>query len=229
MLTRELIRSGDYLRLYTTLPHAWRWPRERILRSLEETMRIRPDGGDVWVFGYGSLIWNPLLDFQAQQAAALDGWHRSFCLRMVVGRATNETPGRMLALEPEGRTHGVVYRLATQKLEQELPLLWQREMVSGAYLPTWLPVDLANGQRVHALVFVADRRRPQFEIDSSVATVAPLIARASGVHGSNADYVFKLSFALADRGCTDDYVEALACELRRIGSHMQHGADRALP
>ncbi|ANN72262.1 gamma-glutamylcyclotransferase [Bordetella bronchialis] len=226
MLTRKSISSGEYLRHFATLPDAWRWPRERILRSLEETMRIRPGSGDVWVFGYGSLIWNPLLDFHARQAAILDGWHRSFCLRMVAGRASHDTPGRMLALEPGGRTQGIALRIHVDKLARELPLLWEREMVSGAYLPTWLPVSLDDGRQVHALTFIADRRRPQYEADASVATTAPLIASARGVYGSNADYVFQLSFALADRGFTDDYIEALACELRRIGSDPEHGPDR---
>jgi cation transport protein ChaC len=229
MLTRKLISSGEYLQQFTDLPEAWRWPRERILRSLEETMRVRPAGSDVWLFGYGSLIWNPLLDFDSQQAAVLEGWHRSFCLRMLAGRANSDVPGRMLALEPGGRSQGVAFRIGADKLEEELPMLWVREMVSGAYLPTWLRVNLADGHQVHALAFVADRERPQFEADSSIATVAPLIAAASGVNGSNADYVFKLSFGLADRGYTDDYVDALACELRRIRSDLEHRADRDLP
>jgi cation transport protein ChaC len=148
---------------------------------------------------------------------------------MIAGRASNEAPGRMLALEPGSRTQGVAFRIAADKLEQELPVLWTREMVSGAYLPTWLRVNLADGSQVHALVFVADRERPQFEADTSIATVAPLIAAASGINGSNADYVFKLSFALADRGCTDDYVDALACELRRICSDLENGVDRDIP
>ncbi|OZI18759.1 gamma-glutamylcyclotransferase [Bordetella genomosp. 9] len=226
MLTRRLISSGAYLEQFSTLPDAWRWPYERIQRSLEETLRVRPDSGDVWLFGYGSLIWNPLLDFHSQQAAVLEGWHRSFCLRMVAGRGSIEMPGRMLALEAGGSTQGVAFRIAADRLEAELPVLWVREMVSGAYLPTWLRVNLADGQQVHALVFVADQSRPQFDADSSIATVAPLIAAASGVNGSNADYVFQLSFALADRGYTDDYVDALACELRRIFFDLEHGADR---
>lgn len=229
MLTRKLISSGEYLQQFSELPEELRWPHERILQSLDDTMRARPDSGDVWLYGYGSLIWNPLLDFQAQQSASLDGWHRSFCLRMVAGRASYESPGRMLALEQGGQTQGVAFRIAADRLEQELPMVWVREMVLGSYVPMWLPVVLADGHRVNALVFVAERDRPQFESDSSVATVAPLIAAASGVYGSNADYVFKLSFALADRGFTDDYVEALACELRRICSDRGHEASRDLP
>ncbi len=233
MLTRELISSGRYLAQLSTLPKGWLWTPEKIQRSYEETLRVRPGTGDVWVFGYGSLIWNPLLDFHTQQGAVLEGWRRSFCLRMFAGRASAEAPGRMLALEPGGRTKGVAFRIATDKLEQELSLVWTREMAAGSYTPTWQIVSLAGGQQVHALVFVADPTAAQYDADASIATVAPLIAHASGVHGSNADYVFKLSFALADRGFTDDYIEALAFELQRIcsdrGRHQLHSVGRDLP
>jgi len=216
MLTRQSISSGIYLESFETLPDNVRWSLERIERSLAETMLARPHSGDVWVFGYGSLIWNPLLNFKGRQPATLQGWHRSFCIGMIAGRATPQAPGRMLALEPGGTTQGVAFRLCEVTADEELLLLWIREMPTGAYRPTWATIILADGSEAMAIAFVADPSFVLYEQDSSVASVAACIAAASGTHGSNADYVFKLESALADGGETDTYIQALADELKRL-------------
>jgi hypothetical protein len=124
LLTRELIASDAYLTHFDSLPREIRWSRERIEKSLMETMRARSLSSDVWIFGYGSLIWNPLLNFDRRQGASLHGWHRSFCLRMIAGRGSAQAPGRMLALEPGGATSGVAFRLAEPTIEAELRLVW---------------------------------------------------------------------------------------------------------
>ncbi len=215
MLSRESIISGAYLDSFGTLPKEWLWSVERIEKSLAETMLRRPDSGDIWIFGYGSLVWNPLMDFDRQENATLNGWHRSFCLRINAGRASAETPGRMLALEPGGATQGCAYRLSASDPCEELRMVWIREMVAGSYSPSWMPVTLGDRQEVMAIVFVADRTRQQYEPDSRIATITPLIHQACGNHGSNADYVFRLEAILADRGLTDEYITALAGELRQ--------------
>lgn len=97
MLTRQSPSSGAYLACFDTLPKEVLWTRERIEQSFLATMNTRPASQGIWVFGYGSLLWNPVLEFIDQQAATLHGWHRSFCLRMRM---------RMLALEPGGVTQG---------------------------------------------------------------------------------------------------------------------------
>ena len=218
MLSRESISSGAYLDSFDTLPKELLWSVERIEKSLAETMRKRPDSGDVWIFGCGSLIWNPLLDFDRQENAALDGWHRSFCLRIIAGRATAEVPGRMLALEPGGSTQGVAYRLSASDPCKELRMVWIREMVAGSYCPNWARIKLADQRKVMAIIFAADRTRQLYEPDSRIATIAPLIHKASGMHGSNADYVFRLESALAEKGLTDEYISGLASELKRLAS-----------
>lgn len=95
MLTRQAIDSGEYLDHFESLPNLW--TTDRIERSLAETMKLKPAGtGSVWIFAYGSLMWNPMVHFDRRQIATLHGWHRSFCLRMDIGRASPETSGRML-------------------------------------------------------------------------------------------------------------------------------------
>ncbi len=218
MLTRNSILSGAYLESFDTLPTEILWSRECIENSLAETMRMRPGPGDLLVFGYGSLIWNPLLKIVGRQPATLHGWHRSFCLRLIAGRGSVRTPGRMLGLEPGGSTRGVAFKLAETGIAEELRLLWIREMPTGAYRPTWTAIRLEDGRRATALAFVADPGHPLYEKDVTVSSVAPLMAAASGPLGSNADYLFKLASALAEDGVRDGYVEALARELKKLSS-----------
>ncbi|VTO24294.1 Cation transport protein chaC [Klebsiella variicola] len=153
----------------------------------------RPDDGSVWIFGYGSLIWNPALNYRESCTGTLPGWHRAFCLRLTAGRGSACQPGRMLALKEGGRTTGVAYRLPDDTLEEELTLLWKREMITGCYLPTWCKLELDDGRTVNALVFIMDPRHPLFEPDTSAQVIAPLIARASGPLGTNAQYLFRSS------------------------------------
>lgn len=215
MLTRQAIHSGEYLDHFESLPNLW--TADRIETSLKETLKSRPKGtGGVWIFAYGSLMWNPMVNFERRQVATLHGWHRSFCLHMEIGRASPDMPGRMLALESGGHTHGVALKLCPATMAEELRLIWIREMVLGSYTPTWAPVTLDDGTEVHAIAFVADTSREQYAADSRVATVAPLVASASGKFGSNAEYLFKLRDALKECNVRDAYVEALAGEVLRI-------------
>ncbi|HKH66163.1 MAG TPA: gamma-glutamylcyclotransferase, partial [Reyranella sp.] len=117
--------------------------------------RYRP-GEEVWVFAYGSLMWNPAIEFAEQQPCRVDGWRRSFCFWMPMGRGTPELPGLMLALEQGGACEGIAYRLAAQQVESELGLLWNREMLAGIYQPAWIPTTLRDGRTVTAITFVVD-------------------------------------------------------------------------
>lgn len=216
MLSRESISSGAYLESFDTLPKELLWSAQRIENSLAQTMLSRPDSGDIWIFGYGSLIWNPLLEFDQQEIATLDGWHRKFCIRIIAGRASQETPGRMLALVAGGSTQGVAYRLSAADLHEELRLVWIREMVAGSYCPTWSPVTFPDGRTVNAIVFVADPHQQQFQTDSSVSSIAPIISAASGLYGTNTEYVYKLASALSEKGLNDAYISTLAAQLKQL-------------
>ncbi|MDR3399555.1 MAG: gamma-glutamylcyclotransferase [Pandoraea sp.] len=214
MLTRQAIHSGAYFESFEASPN--RWTIERIESSLKETLARRPGrGNDVWIFAYGSLMWNPAVKFDARRVASLDNWHRAFCLRMEAGRATAERPGRMLALRPGGSTQGLALRLAADTLDEELRLVWVREMVLGSYRPTWVSLALEGGETVDGIAFVADESRDQYESDASVATVAPLIHQAHGRFGSNAEYLSKLHAALHAWGLRDPYVQTLESRVGR--------------
>jgi hypothetical protein len=94
---------------------------------------------DVWVFGYGSLIWNPAFKAAERRMARIEGWHRAFCMSIIAGRASPAVPGLMLALDRGGRCQGSAFRVAESDIASELPLLWRREMLCrGAYIPKWM-------------------------------------------------------------------------------------------
>jgi cation transport protein ChaC len=100
---RQNLKDGSY-RSSLAIPAHLSWSPEQIEQSLDDMLRNRPEGGPTWVSAYGSLMWNPAIEFDVQRVGVLEGWHRSFCIRSVSGRGSPEHPGRMLALEPGGQT-----------------------------------------------------------------------------------------------------------------------------
>lgn len=215
MFTRDTLHSGSYFDHFDAMPDLW--TPAQIESSLVETMRRRPaNATGIWLFAYGSLMWNPLVNVSERRIATLNNWHRTFSLRITVGRGCAETPGRMLALEPSGYTEGVALRVAEADAFDELRIVWVREMVLGSYIPIWAPVTLDDGTQVDAITFVVDPCRAQFETDSSVATVAPLIRTAWGSFGTNAEYLNQLAQALRECGLHDAYVESIFDEIERL-------------
>jgi cation transport protein ChaC len=211
LLTRENLGDGHFHRRLG-IPAHLQWSEARLAQSLADTWAQHP-GGPTWVFGYGSLMWNPLIAFEAQQVATVPGWHRSFCMRTVTGRGSPEAPGRMLSLQPGGSVQGVAYRLVEADARAELKLLWAREMPSGAYEPRWVETRLADGATVRAITFVANAAHPQHEPDDAAGTVARLAAVAVGLFGPNAEYVRSLARALHERGLHDAYVDEVARQI----------------
>lgn len=211
-LTREALIDGSYLGTLA-MPAAIAWSEAELERSLDAMLEVRPSGA-LWIFGYGSLIWKPLIAFDAHETATLEGWHRSFCIRSIAARGTVAQPGRMLALESGGQVQGVAFRVPEARAVAELRLLWAREMCSGVYRPLWTPVTLAGGEAVAAITFVANPLQALYEADATVQTVARIAARAAGVWGPNADYIHALDKALTERGLEDPYVKAIVHGLK---------------
>ncbi|PIJ49971.1 gamma-glutamylcyclotransferase [Erwinia sp. OLTSP20] len=219
MLTRDFLLKAECKTAFGEVEASLLWTSEQRAASLAATLACRPDDAAIWIFGYGSLMWNPVFDADEIAPGTLDGWHRSFCLRLTVGRGTTAQPGRMLALREGGQTHGLAFCLPQARQQEELELLWKREMVTGCYLPTWCELRLDDGRTVTALVFVMDPRHPLYESDVCPRTVAPLIAQASGPLGSNAQYLFNLEQELQRRGMQDDCIRDLVQQVRDIQQH----------
>ena len=117
--------------------------------------------GDLWVFGYASLIWRPEFDAVEQRPARVLGFHRALKMRSRVNRGTPERPGLVFALLPGGSCRGVAYRIERDRVDAELERLWEREMPNAVYDARWLPCRTPQGT-VQALGFTLDRRSPSF-------------------------------------------------------------------
>jgi len=214
VLTRDFLVKADCKTAFGAIEESLLWSQEQRTASLAATLAQRPDSSPVWVFGYGSLMWNPAFEFAEAVPARLDGWHRDFCLRLIAGRGTACHPGRMLALKEGGQTTGLAFRLPEKGLEDELTLVWKREMVTGCYVPTWCKLTLGDGQRVNALAFIINVCHPLYEADSRAETIAPLIAAASGPLGTNAQYLFSLEQVMSEQGMHEAEVSELVKQVR---------------
>lgn len=177
------------------------WTDAQLERSLACTLAQMP-AGDVWVFAYGSLIWNPLFPFADRRLARVYGLHRSFCLWSRIGRGTPQRPGLVLGLDRGGSCAGLAYRIAAAHVHDELKLLWRREMVTGSYLPTWVRARTPRGS-VPAIAFVMNRRSPAYAGRLATPETARCIAGAAGLHGPCADYLVRTLSGLREHGIED--------------------------
>lgn len=172
---------------------------------------------ELWVFGYGSLIWNPGFAFAERRLATLPGYRRAFCMASMHYRGTPEHPGLVLALDrDEGeRCAGVGYRIDAAAAAATLDYLRERELVSYAYDEVRLAIALDRGDEVEAVAFVSNREHPQYRGGLSLDEQAAVIAEAVGPMGPNADYLLKTVDGLEALGLHDAELVALAELVRR--------------
>jgi cation transport protein ChaC len=187
---------------------------EDVARSLAETMTGHRQGDPVWIFGYGSLIWNPLMEFAERCSARVHGYHRGFYLWSKVNRGSPEVPGLVLGLDAGGSCHGVAYRLHDEKLRVELGLLWRREMVMGTYMPRWVKADI-GGRAARAITFVVNRRKPGYTGRLDDQKIVSIALKAAGHYGSCADYLVNTATSLEAAGIADPRLSRLARMLER--------------
>ncbi len=189
VITREGLADGSLLRqVRSRLPPGivGRTDAE-IAASLEDTLAAHDPAADIWVFGYGSLMWNPAFDYAERQVGVVRGWHRRFCLWLTMGRGSPASPGLMLALDLGGTCRGVAFRIPAVRARSELLLIWRREMFGTAYMARWVQVRTACAV-VPAITFVVNRADTRYagKIDDSEA--AAHIATATGSLGSCLSY-----------------------------------------
>ena len=157
---------------------------------------------DLWIFAYGSLIWDPAVEVDEYRYATLSGWHRQFCMRVERGRGTPENPGLMAALIAGGACSGVVIRIPGRLVDQETRYMWRREMFSGSYRPMFQTVETPQGP-LDALIFAMDQSHHRYMPDLSEDTTARMIALAEGNGGTNFAYLDSLVRHLSDLGIED--------------------------
>jgi glutathione-specific gamma-glutamylcyclotransferase len=169
--------------------------------------------GDLWVFGYGSLMWRPGFPFLERRHAHLYGYHRALCVFSHVHRGTPEKPGLVLGLDRGGRCHGVAFRIAPEEAAETVRYLREREQVTAVYLERRLPVRLAGGGKVEALAYVVDRRHPQYAGRLPDQELLRFVRQGVGVSGANPDYVRSTHSHLLEMGVTDPVLAHLAAAL----------------
>jgi cation transport protein ChaC len=216
-ITPEVLALWDRRAQAAGQPADWRLSDQQLEASRRALLDAGPAPGDLWVFGYGSLMWDPGIHFAEVRRADLPGHERRFNYRVILGRGTPQQPALMLSLEPAaGCCCGLAFRIAADQVEAESAMLWRREMIRGGYCPVLRPVATPQGP-VNALVFASNPAHPGYAGDLPLAEAAAIIARAAGVIGSNRDYLEQLAAQLAALQIDDPYVDRLLARVRALG------------
>lgn len=162
---------------------------------------------DLWVFGYGSLMWRPGFDFVESRRARLHGYHRSLCIYSHIYRGTRENPGLVLGLDEGGFCDGVAFRVADSERQKVVDYLREREQVNNVYLEKMQPIEFADGVQADAIVYVADCGHEQYAASISEQAAAVIVANASGEAGPNHEYVSSTLQHLQQMGVADEGLE----------------------
>lgn len=172
----------------------------------------------MWVFGYGSLLWNPGFEIAKRAVATLPNYARSFCMRSIHHRGTVDDPGLVLALDERkgAQCAGVAFAVAAGKEDETLKYLRERELVSSAYLEKILTLNLADGRRVEAVTYVIDESHEQYCSDLPLEEQAQIIANAVGGRGPNWEYLYNTANHLRDIGLRDPDLEWLTARVREL-------------
>nr|WP_084136021.1 gamma-glutamylcyclotransferase [Pollutimonas bauzanensis] len=168
---------------------------------------------DVWVYGYGSLIWRPEFDFAEQRTALLHGYHRALCLWSRVNRGTPDQPGLVFGLDIGGSCRGMAYRIPAGDVPSTMEALWRREMPSGAYIPRWLNCRTEHGV-VSALAFTMNRNTDAYVRGLPTERLISIVRNAHGSYGPCIEYVLETARALKQSNIQDKRLQALVRDLR---------------
>ena len=171
--------------------------------------------GDLWVFGYGSLMWAPDFRFAERRAGHLFGYHRSLCIFSHRHRGTPEVPGLVMGLCPGGSCWGVAFRVPAPRVKSTLRMLWHREMVNRVYEPRIITVRFGR-RAVHALAFVADKTHQQFAGRLSVGRTARLVAQGCGMRGQNIDYLANTIAHMDELGLPEGHLHEVLARTRKL-------------
>ncbi|MGY2047496.1 gamma-glutamylcyclotransferase [Methylobacterium sp. JK268] len=166
--------------------------------------------GDLWVFGYGSLMWNPGFPVRERRPARLRGYHRALCVLSHVHRGTPERPGLVLGLDRAGSCRGVAFRVAEAEAARTLAYLRAREQVTAVYVERRLGVTLEDGRRLTAVTYLVDRTHPQYAGRLPESELLRLVRQGRGRSGPNPDYVSQTHQHLLAMGVADPLLARIA-------------------
>jgi len=193
VISRDLLASGQlspHLQSAQDAGLIALWSDEQREANRRATLARHPAGRDIFVFGFGSLMWNPACHVEEAISALVRGWHRRFNLWTPLGRGTLELPGVMLGLERGGSCRGLALRIAADKVDEETSIIWRREMLAGAYIPTWVTADLGD-REVDAVTFVINPAYERYAGRLSEEILVHHLACAEGPMGACIEYLEK--------------------------------------
>lgn len=172
----------------------------------------------LWVFGYGSLLWNPGFTPAEQVRARLHGFHRSFCMWSIHHRGSQEDPGLVLALDvlQDASCEGIAFRVEDAQADTVLAMLRERELISSAYYEDTVPLTLADGRAVDALAYIIHQDHVQYCGGLTLERQAQVIAQAVGGRGPNTEYLYNTEAHLRDMGVEDAEMAWLVARVQQL-------------
>ena len=166
-----------------------------------------------WVFGYGSLMWNPGFNYEEARLCRLYGYHRSFCIYSTHYRGTKERPGLVLGLKKGGSCQGMAFKIPANNAQETYDYLIEREQVSGVYKEKHLNLYFDNKAHENGLAFVADAFHAQYAGKLGLDDMVSVITNATGNAGKNVDYALNTVSHLQKLGVHDRQLEDLTKKL----------------
>jgi cation transport protein ChaC len=172
---------------------------------------------ELWVFGYGSLMWRPGFPFETQAPGLLRGAHRALCVYSVLHRGTHEQPGLVLGLDRGGACRGLTFRVTQGAEEETIAYLREREQVTDVYVEARRTVRLldGSGRTIEALTYLADRSHRQYAGRLSLEEQLRIVRDCKGEAGANVEYVLNTVRHLEEEGVHDAALTAIASRLAR--------------
>ena len=216
VITRESILNGTIRRLVEQSGDDGRLMTDQERKQIVENMiETAPSLNSMWVFGYGSLIWNPALYFTEKKRGTVHGYHRRFCLWSTIGRGSPSRPGLMLGLERGGSCKGIFYKIDRREIRTELDIVFRRELITAAYRPTWVSARVLGKSPFKAIAFVINRTHNRYAGMLDDETVIQTIADAKGTLGSCSDYLYETVLQLENLGMPDRRLASIARHVRQ--------------
>ncbi|MEC7086325.1 MAG: gamma-glutamylcyclotransferase, partial [SAR324 cluster bacterium] len=152
---------------------------DQLKKDVREMLKSVDCQSGIWIFGYGSLMWNPDVRYSKIDTGMLLGYHRRLCLRSTIYRGAPEQPGLVMGLAPGGTCHGRIFFIPRENFSPDLLLLWDREMLAGTYLPKWVKIQNAS-ETVDALTFIANPTHKDYLPHGDLKEIAMMVSRARG-------------------------------------------------
>ncbi len=179
---------------------------------------------DLWVFGYGSLMWRPGFDYDEVLPARLDGWHRDFCVYSRHWRGTPARPGLVLGLDSGGLCRGLAFRVAAKQAQAVIDYLNERELIGYAYVAQTLGIHFDDGRVMQAYTFIADTAHHHYAGHLPLEQAAAIIMDAEGCAGLNRDYLINTIRQLEKDGFSEPDLHALLVEVERQTGIIEAGS-----